>query len=82
MIYTFFSLLGFFSLCSLNLFGFIINKSLDRPSHWTLLKAIGHFSHRQFATTGESSLGHWVQVCAGLLCALWAERSWPLSGGC
>ena len=24
MIYTFFSLLGFFSLCSLNLFGFII----------------------------------------------------------
>ena len=49
--------LGFFSLCSLNLFRFIIDSHLI-------------------------ALGRWVQMCAGLLCALWAKRSWPLSGDC
>ena len=55
-------------------------QSLNHPNHQILLKAIGHFSHQLFAMPGECSLGHWVQVCAGLLCALWAERSWLLSG--
>ena len=59
-LYTFWSwLLSLFF--KLILFGFIINKSLSCPSHRTLLKAIGHFSHlrvvRALRAAGFKPLG-------------------------